>query len=169
MAKFQHQKLVDEDTQFAKLKNQISFAHCNYALMEEKEFNTQFCGDRSREYAFAWRYFKTNSTNETCFDIHEQVDCHTYLIQNRISNFERPENFSMCGGLLNVPVNASFLTESVWGPQIHDLSQYLNKIFHSTELFVKCPKCAFSGNQFHYPRKEEQCYQKIETLSSGWP
>uniref|UniRef100_A0AC34FU00 Uncharacterized protein n=1 Tax=Panagrolaimus sp. ES5 TaxID=591445 RepID=A0AC34FU00_9BILA len=146
MAKFQHQKLVDEDNQFAKLKNQISFAHCDYISME-KEFNTQFCHDRSREYAFAWRYFKTNSTNETCFDIHEQVDCHTYLIQNGISNFVRPEKFLMCGGLLNVAINVSVNdVHDVWGPQINDLTQYLNKILHSTELFVQCPKCKFSGS-----------------------
>uniref|UniRef100_A0A914Q0T9 Uncharacterized protein n=1 Tax=Panagrolaimus davidi TaxID=227884 RepID=A0A914Q0T9_9BILA len=115
MARFQNQKLLAEDKQYEEVKNEISFEHCKHIPMEEK-FNTELCHDRSRELAFAWRYYKNNSTDDdTCFDIFEQVDCHTYLIQNNsLQNYTRSQKFLMCQGLFNVSVNDTKETNVVW-------------------------------------------------------
>uniref|UniRef100_A0AC34RB24 Uncharacterized protein n=1 Tax=Panagrolaimus sp. JU765 TaxID=591449 RepID=A0AC34RB24_9BILA len=166
-----------EDVAIEKYRDRTTFAHCTYQKSET--FSTDFCQDRAGPIAFAYRYWKLESTIKTppsCIDLNEQVMCHDDLVQKRnktsatrkhLNLFMPPKNSVFCYGR-SLPSSAKNTkyepAKDGKGGERHviltDLTNFINMTLHASELHYRCPVCS--------PEKKE-CIRRIFTADSGWP
>uniref|UniRef100_A0AC34F3Z8 Uncharacterized protein n=1 Tax=Panagrolaimus sp. ES5 TaxID=591445 RepID=A0AC34F3Z8_9BILA len=162
-----------EDAHLETLSNFKTFAHCFYKPLKNPNFHVQSCGENSRNHSFAWRHHELQHQNEpTCLDRHEQINCHEY-ISNVTINIEFAKNYTACAGVGNISMDSvenRFLSSRpsiiVKQPRIQELSPHLWKTLHSSELFVRCPKCKKITVPF---KDKEKCQVKLFTTQYGWP
>uniref|UniRef100_A0A7E4WCE6 Transmembrane protein n=1 Tax=Panagrellus redivivus TaxID=6233 RepID=A0A7E4WCE6_PANRE len=171
-------KIQADDAKLEKLKNYITFAHCDYE--EVTEFNELFCADRARKQAFAFRHHRlkeVETPDETCIDRHEQVDCHDEIsdedtilpdvtklktsVKQCAGLFESKINITRTS-LNNGPIKAFALTRD-------DLKLHLGKVVHASELILQCPQCVLDAASFKFSDDDKYCYQHVTTESPGWP
>uniref|UniRef100_A0A914QG87 Uncharacterized protein n=1 Tax=Panagrolaimus davidi TaxID=227884 RepID=A0A914QG87_9BILA len=105
----------------------------------------------------------------TCVDRHEQIKCHEHISQENLQ-IETYSNFTACAGVNQISMGNRFISAprsiEIKQSQIPKISQYMLKTFHSSELFVKCPKCKKTTVPFRWA---EKCMVKLSTIEYGWP